>query len=81
LPSGAEPQGVKELDDNYIGHATAAGTATRLWARRAKVTGIELRFTAVRTAAARAECHAHPDHHLDLETRDFAELTPFYGQA
>ena len=32
-------------------------------------------------AAARARLNALiAEHHLDLEVRDFSELTPFYGQ-
>jgi putative ABC transport system permease protein len=47
-----------------------------------KVTGIVLQLTRSEDlAAARARLNALiADHHLDLEVRDFAELTPFYGQ-
>jgi putative ABC transport system permease protein len=81
--SGAEPQGVKELDDNYI--AMPLPLAQQLVYGRAehKITGIELqlhRSEDLPAAKARLGTLIR-DNHLALDVRDFAELTPFYGQA
>ena len=81
--SGAEPQGVKELDDNYIAMPLPLAQQLVYGRGEHKVTGIELQFhRSEDLPAARARVLTLiRDHHLDLETRDFAELTPFYGQA
>jgi putative ABC transport system permease protein len=81
--SGAEPQGVKELDDNFIAMPLPLAQQLVYGRGEHKVTGIELQFhRSEDLPAARARLLALiRDHHLDLETRDFAELTPFYGQA
>jgi putative ABC transport system permease protein len=79
---GAEPQGVKELDDNFI--AMPLGLAQQLVYGRGehKATGIVLQLhRSEDLPAARARLTALFTHnHLDLEVRDFGELAPFYGQ-
>jgi putative ABC transport system permease protein len=81
--AGAEPQAVKELDDNYV--AMPLNLAQQLVYGRGehKVTGIELQFHRsedVRHARTRLTA-LFKEHGLELEVRDFGELTPFYGQA
>ena len=79
---GAEPQGVKELDDNFV--AMPLGLAQQLVYGRGehKATGIVLQLKRSEDLrAARARLSAlFGQHHLDLEVRDFGELSPFYGQ-
>jgi putative ABC transport system permease protein len=79
---GAEPQGVKELDDNYI--AMPLGLAQQLVYGRGehKTTGIVLQLhRSEDLPAARARLtELFRQNHLDLEVRDFGELSPFYGQ-
>ena len=79
---GAEPQGVKELDDNFV--AMPLGLAQQLVYGRSehKATGIVLQLHRSEDLPA-----AHVrlttlfrQKHLDLEVRDFGELSPFYGQ-
>ena len=80
--SGAEAQGARELDDNYI--AMHLGLAQQLVYGRGehKATGIVLQLKrsedlpAVRTRLKQLIA----DNHLDLEVRDFGELAPFYVQ-
>ena len=79
---GAEPQGVKELDDNFV--AMPLGLAQQLVYGRSehKATGIVLqlhRSEDLPTARARLTT-LFKQKHLDLEVRDFSELSPFYGQ-
>jgi putative ABC transport system permease protein len=79
---GAEPQGVKELDDNFI--AMPLGLAQQLVYGRGehKATGIVLQLRrSEQLAAARARLTTlFTQNHLDLEVRDFGELSPFYVQ-
>jgi putative ABC transport system permease protein len=79
---GAEPQGVKELDDNFV--AMPLGLAQQLVYGRGehKATGIVLQLhRSEDLPAARARLTAlFRQKHLDLEVRDFGELSPFYGQ-
>lgn len=80
---GAEPQGVKELDDNYIAMPVALAQQLVYGRGEHKVTGIVLqlhRSEDMPTARARLMT-LFRDNHLDLDVRDFGELTPFYGQA
>jgi putative ABC transport system permease protein len=80
--SGAEPQGVKELDDNYIAMHLALAQQLVYGRGEHKVTGIVLqlrRSQELQAARARLVSLFH-DSHLDLDVRDFGELTPFYGQ-
>jgi putative ABC transport system permease protein len=80
--AGLDPQGLKELDDNYV--AMQLGLAQQLVYGRAehKATGIVIqlkRSEDLRPVRARlAELLQQRD--LDLEVHDFAELTPFYTQ-
>lgn len=80
--AGAEPQGVRELDDNYI--AMHLGLAQQLVYGRGehKVTGIVLQLHHTEdlpVVRARVE-KLISDNHLDLEVRDFLDLSPFYVQ-
>ncbi len=79
---GAEPQGVKELDDNFV--AMPLGLAQQLVYGRSehKATGIVLQLhRSEDLPAARARLSTlFREKHLDLEVRDFGELSPFYGQ-
>jgi putative ABC transport system permease protein len=80
--SGAEPQGVKELDDNYIAMPLALAQQLVYGRAEHKVTGIVLQFHRsedMPAARARLMTLIHSNH-LDLDVRDFGELTPFYGQ-
>jgi putative ABC transport system permease protein len=80
--SGAEPQAVKELDDNYIAMPLPLAQQLVYGRGEHKVTGIEIqlhRSEDLRAARARLNTLIR-DNHLDLDVRDFAELTPFYGQ-
>ncbi|KQP41140.1 ABC transporter permease [Pseudorhodoferax sp. Leaf274] len=79
----AEFQGVKDLDDAYV--IMQLPLAQRLLYGRGepKVTGILLQLRQTdQIASARARLAAlFSQEQLDLEVRDFAELTPFYKQA
>jgi putative ABC transport system permease protein len=79
---GAEPQGVKELDDNYIAMPLALAQQLVYGRGEHKVTGIVLQLKRSEDLpAARARLTRLIEaNHLDLEVRDFGELTPFYGQ-
>jgi putative ABC transport system permease protein len=81
--AGAEPQGVKELDDNYIAMPLALAQQLAYGRGEHKVTGIGLQLhRSEDMPAARARLMTLiRDNHLDLDVRDFGELTPFYGQA
>jgi putative ABC transport system permease protein len=83
MVSGAEPQGAKELDDNYIAMPLSLAQQLVYGRGEHKTTGIELqlhRSEDVPVARARLMT-LFRDNHLDLDVRDFGELTPFYGQA
>ena len=79
---GAEPQGAKELDDNFI--AMPLGLAQQLVYGRGehKATGIVLQLhRSEDMPAARARLNTiFKENRLDLEVRDFGELSPFYVQ-
>jgi len=79
---GAEPQGVKELDDNFV--AMPLGLAQQLVYGRGehKATSIVLQLHhSEDLPAARARLTTlFRQKHLDLKVRDFGELSPFYGQ-
>lgn len=82
IVGGAEPQGVKELDDNYIAMPLPLAQQLVYGRGEHKVTGIEIqlhRSQDLRAARTRLNTLIR-DNHLDLDVRDFAELTPFYGQ-
>jgi putative ABC transport system permease protein len=80
--SGAEAQGVKELDDNYIAMHLALAQQLVYGRGEHKVTAIvlQLRRSADLQAARARLVSLFQEHHLDLDVRDFGELTPFYGQ-
>ncbi|MBV8537301.1 MAG: ABC transporter permease, partial [Alphaproteobacteria bacterium] len=80
--SGAEPQGVKELDDNYIAMHLALAQQLVYGRGEHKVTALVLQLKRSEDMkAARARLGSlFQEHHLDLDVRDFGELTPFYGQ-
>jgi putative ABC transport system permease protein len=80
--SGGEPQGVKELDDNFIAMPLALAQQLVYGRGEHKATGIVLQLRRSEDlAAARARLIAlFKQNHLDLDVRDFGELTPFYGQ-
>jgi putative ABC transport system permease protein len=80
--SGAESQGVKDLDDNYIGMNLALAQQLLYGRSEHKVTGIVLQLhRSEDMGAARARLNAlFKEKGLDLEVRDFAERTPLYSQ-
>jgi putative ABC transport system permease protein len=80
--SGAEPQGVKELDDNYIAMHLVLAQQLVYGRGEHKVTAIvlQLRRSEDLPAARARLVSLFRTHRLDLDVRDFAELTPFYGQ-
>jgi putative ABC transport system permease protein len=80
--SGAQPQGVKELDDAYIVMHLALAQQLVYGRTQHKVTGIvlQLHHSADLPAARARLTTLFKEHDLDLDVRDFSELTPFYGQ-
>jgi putative ABC transport system permease protein len=80
--SGSESQGVKELDDNYVAMPLALAQQLVYGRGEHKVTGIVLQLRRSEDLpAARARLAAlFQQNRLDLDVRDFGELTPFYGQ-
>lgn len=80
--AGADPQGVKEFDDNYIGMHLALAQQLLYGRGEHKVTGIVLQLNRSEDMpAARSRLAAlYKEKALPLETRDFAELTPNYNQ-
>lgn len=80
--AGAEPQGVRELDDNYVIMHLALAQQLVYGRGEHKATGIVLqldRSEDVPAVRARLQ-QLIAAHHLDLEVRDFRELAPFYVQ-
>jgi putative ABC transport system permease protein len=80
--AGAEPQGVRELDDNYIAMHLALAQQLVYGRGEHKVTALVLQLHRTEDLpAVRARLQKiFTDHHLDLEVRDFGELSPFYVQ-
>lgn len=78
-----EYQGVKELDDAYVGMNLPLAQQLVYGRGEPKATGIVLQLRRTEDMpAARARLLAlFKQHHLDLEVRDFGELSPFYVQA
>jgi putative ABC transport system permease protein len=79
---GAEPQGVKELDDNFVAMPLRLAQQLVYGRGEHKATGIVLQLHRSEDLPA---AHARlttlfRQKHLDLEVRDFGELSPFYGQ-
>jgi putative ABC transport system permease protein len=81
--SGAEPQGVRELDDNFI--ALHFSFAQKLLYGRGERKAAAIMLQLYRTRdldAVRARLATlFREHKLDLEVRDFIERQPFYKQA
>ncbi|HEX3757949.1 MAG TPA: FtsX-like permease family protein [Kofleriaceae bacterium] len=79
----AEPQGLRELDDNFIAMHIALAQKLVYGRGAAKATALVVQLHRTEDlAAARDRLRAlFAEHHLDLEVRDFAELQPFYTQA
>ncbi|HZZ91214.1 MAG TPA: FtsX-like permease family protein [Usitatibacter sp.] len=80
--AGAEPQGVRELDDNFIAMHLALAQQLVYGRGEHKVTAIVLqlhRTEDMPLVRARLQ-HLIAQNHLDLEVRDFGELAPFYVQ-
>jgi putative ABC transport system permease protein len=80
--SGALAIGTKELDDAYIVMHLALAQQLIYGRNQQKVTAIMVQLHRTdQLAAARVRLNAlFQRHHLDLEVRDFAELSPYYGQ-
>jgi putative ABC transport system permease protein len=80
--SGVDPQGAKELDDSYVAMHLALAQQLVYGRGEHKVTGIVLQLhRSEDVPAARARLvQLFKANGLDLEVRDFKELTPFYGQ-
>jgi putative ABC transport system permease protein len=78
-----EYQGVKELDDAYVGMNLPLAQQLVYGRGAPRATGIVLQLHRTEDlAAARARLDTlFKAHHLDLEVRDFGELSPFYLQA
>jgi putative ABC transport system permease protein len=78
-----EPQGVRELDDAFVGMHLALAQQLVYGRGEHRATGVVLqlhRTQDLEKARARLK-QVFADHRLDLEVRDFAELNPFYTQA
>ncbi len=80
--AGAEPQGVRELDDNYVAMHLALAQQLVYGRGEHKATGIVLQLHRSQDLPlVRARLQQLIDaNHLDLEIRDFRELSPFYVQ-
>jgi putative ABC transport system permease protein len=80
--AGAEPQAVKEFDDNYVGMHLALAQQLLYGRGEHKATGVVLQLKRSEDmAAARARLgQIFKERDLKLEVRDFAELTPNYLQ-
>lgn len=78
-----EYQGVKELDENYVGMNLKLAQQLVYGRSPPKATGIVLQLHRTEDlAAARARLlQLFRSHGLALEVRDFAEQSPFYSQA
>lgn len=79
---GAEYQGFKEFDDNYVGLHLDLAQQLLYGRGAAKATGIVIQMLRTEDmGAARARLLSlFRERGLDLEVRDFTELTPLYGQ-
>jgi putative ABC transport system permease protein len=80
--AGAEPQGVRELDDNYIAMHLSLAQQLVYGRGEHEVTAIvlQLKHTADMPAVRARLKQLFEQNHLDLEVRDFGELAPFYVQ-
>jgi putative ABC transport system permease protein len=80
--SKAEPQGAKELDDNFVAMHFSLAQKLLYGRGERKAVGIVLQLQRTEDmAVVRTRLAALlKDRGLDLEVRDFAELQPFYRQ-
>jgi len=80
--AGAEPQGVRELDDNFIAMNLALAQQLVYGRGEHKATAIVLQLHRTEDLpVVRAQLQKIiADNHLDLEVRDFLDLSPFYVQ-
>jgi len=78
-----EPQGAREMDDNYIAMHLAQAQQLVYGRGEHKVSAIILQLhRSEDIVAGRARLNVlFRQHHLDLEARDFFEINSFYGQA
>jgi putative ABC transport system permease protein len=78
-----ESQGVRELDDVYVGMNLVLAQQLVYGRGEHEATGIVLQLNRTEDMpAVRARLgDLFKQHHLALEVRDFSELTPFYSQA
>ena len=78
----AEFQGIKEIDDNYIVMNLSLAQRLLYGSGQSKVTGLSLQLHHSRDLdLARSRINELiRSHNLDLEVRDFMELTPLYRQ-
>ncbi len=81
--SRAEPQGVRELDDNFVAVHLALAQKLVYGRGEPRATGIivQLHRTADLPFARARLTELFARNHLDLEVREFADLEPFYKQA
>ena len=79
----ADPQGVRDLDDIYVGMHLVLAQELVYGRGEHRATGIviQLHRTEDMPLARERLAALFKTHGLDLETRDFAEITPFYTQA
>jgi putative ABC transport system permease protein len=79
----ADAQGVRDLDDIYVGMHLVLAQELVYGRGEHRATGIVIQLHKTEDMArARARLALlFKAHNLDLETRDFAEITPFYTQA
>jgi putative ABC transport system permease protein len=79
----AESQGVKELDDSYVGMHIALAQQLLYGRAKPKVTGVVLQLhrTADMEPVRQRLQTLFGEHKLDMEVRDFKELSPLYVQA
>jgi putative ABC transport system permease protein len=79
---GADRQGLKELDDNYVGMHIALAQQLVYGRGEHKVTGIVLQLDRSEDVPAARErlVSLFRDRGLHLEVRSFDELNPFYAQ-
>jgi putative ABC transport system permease protein len=80
--AGAESQGVRELDDNYIAMHLALAQQLVYGRGEHKATAIvlQLKHSADMPIVRARLKQLFAENHLDLEVRDFGELAPFYTQ-
>jgi putative ABC transport system permease protein len=83
LVARAEPQGVRELDENFIAMHIALAQKLVYGRNPPRATGIVVQLARTEDVElARDRLRAlFAEHHLDLEVRDYKELQPFLVQA